>query len=145
DIAERISSTGGPLIDITITTGDYVLSGDFPGSSPSRKGQIIVCTPERLEVMIRNPACADWFSSIRTVVVDEVHLLGDYKRGPCLEMLMTQVLAMSKGPRVVALSGTIGGVERIAEWFGSFGRRVEICKSDYRAPILDRTVVAVED
>ncbi len=73
-IASLIKEQGGPKIKISITTGDYQLTKDFLGSPP-KFGEIIVCTPERLDVILRNPDNQSWAKTVDSFVIDEFHFL----------------------------------------------------------------------
>ena len=100
----------------SISTGDYRLEGELPGGAPPKEGEIIVATPERLDAILRNPANAEWISSIGAIVVDEAHLLSDPRRGPTLELLVASMLSMPAPPRIALLSATIGEPEHLREW-----------------------------
>ena len=75
---------------------------------------LIVTTSEKLDSLIRHHA--PWLSGIKTVVVDEIHLLNDTERGPTLEILLTILKQQLKNAQLIALSATIGNAEELAEW-----------------------------
>ena len=89
--------------------------GDKDSSDPHLADyDIIICTAEKLDSLIRHHA--HWISSIKTVVVDEIHLLNDPGRGPTLEILITILKQLLKNAQIIALSATIGNPEELAEW-----------------------------
>lgn len=145
EIATRIKTEGGPEIKISITTGDYRLTEDFLGSPPPESGEIVICTPERLEVMLRNPENQDWARAVGTYVLDEFHLLGDRTRGKAMELLVTRILAFCPWSCILSLSATIGGIDQISTWLTHSGRSLELIQSDYRFPRLDQAVIQVVD
>ena len=144
-IAAEIKRQGGPTIKIAITTGDYQLTDDFLGSPPPRKGEIVICTPERLEVILRNPKHHPWACAVSTYVLDEFHLLGDEQRGATFEALVARLMGLGTTSSLVALSATIGGIEHIERWFAQNGRAIERVTSAYRYPRLERRVVLTAD
>ena len=144
-LAEVLVAKGGPKVDIKVSTGDYLLTEDFMCDPPPDSGDIIICTPERLEIMLRNPDVSPWINSISCVIIDELHLLGDRTRGAAIELLLTRLLCQHKGPAIVGLSATFGGVKRIGDWMKSFGRTVHLLESDYRYPALKRRVIQTSD
>ena len=75
---------------------------------------LIVTTSEKLDSLIRHHA--PWLASIKTVVVDEIHLLNDAQRGPTLEILITILKKILKNVQIIGLSATIGNAEELAEW-----------------------------
>ena len=62
---------------------------------------------------------APWVSNIKTVIVDEIHLLNDQERGPTLEILLTILKKLLKNVQIIGLSATIGNAEELAEWLNA--------------------------
>ena len=135
----------GKPIQISITTGDYQLTEDFLGSPPPDAGEIVICTPERLEVMLRNAENHDWARAVSTYVIDEFHLLGEGERGGRVECLITRLFTACPWSSVIGLSATIGGIAHIRKWFEENGRTLKEVVSEYRFPRLFRKVVLTED
>ena len=77
----------------------------------------IVCTAEKLDSLLRHRA--PWISAVKTMIVDEVHLLNDVERGPTLEILITMLKQLLPDLQIVALSATIGNPEELAAWLGA--------------------------
>ena len=78
---------------------------------------LIVTTSEKLDSLIRHNAA--WLKSVKTIVVDEIHLLNDPERGPTLEILLTILKQLLKNTQIIGLSATIGNAEELAEWLGA--------------------------
>lgn len=106
---------GAPRTKIVLTTGDITLDRSHFTDLPE-KAQITLTTPERLDAILRNPATNLWLSNQRLIVVDEVHLLDDSRRGPHLEALLTRLKLLPHKPELRLLSATIGNAEALAEW-----------------------------
>jgi helicase len=77
----------------------------------------IVCTAEKLDSLTRH--ATPWLRSVKTVIVDEIHLMNDVDRGPTLEILITILKKILKDVQLIALSATIGNPEELAEWLGA--------------------------
>lgn len=143
-IADLITKNNGPKIKVNVSTGDYNLSGDFMGSPP-KDGEILICTPERLEIILRNPEHADWARQVDSYVLDEFHLLGEMGRGATMEALVTRLLTITPESSLIALSATIGGLDNIVNWFSLNQMPVRVIESQYRYPELNRDIISVED
>jgi helicase len=144
-LAARIATHGGPPIEVVVSTGDYQRTNDLFGSPPPAQGQIFICTPERLEVILRNPDNHAWARQIDTYFIDEFHLLGEKGRGATLEVLLTRLLVLCPDSSVVGLSATIGGIASITAWLATARSDVRHCEQTYRFPMLRRNVVSVKD
>ncbi len=145
NLAVRIVAHGGPSIEVVVSTGDYQITNDFVGSPPPAQGQIFICTPERLEVLLRNPDNHAWARQIDTYFIDEFHLLGDRNRGATVEILLTRLLVLCPESSLVGLSATIGGITGITDWLATSRPEVRHCEETYRFPLLHRSVVSLED
>jgi helicase len=144
-LCQEIIECNGPEIKLSITTGDYQLTRDFLGSPPPENGELVICTPERLEIMLRSNKNLFWARAVSTFLFDEFHLLGDGKRGAALEILLTRILVSCPWSRIVGLSATIGGLEAIKKWMEKAGTPVQILDDQWRYPPLHRRIVATED
>ncbi len=99
--------------------------GDLDSSDPWLKDyDIIIVTSEKMDSLIRHGA--NWIRDVGTVVIDEIHLIGETERGPTLELLITELREICKA-QFIGLSATINNAEEIAKWLNA-----ELVKSDYR-------------
>ncbi|MEM1765692.1 MAG: DEAD/DEAH box helicase, partial [Zestosphaera sp.] len=72
-------------VRVGITTGDY----DNPGEELKRYDWI-VATYERMDSVFRlKPS---WLNEVKTIVIDELHMVGDEDRGPIVELLAVRSL-----------------------------------------------------
>jgi len=60
----------------------------------------------------------EWLDQVKTVVIDEIHLLNDHSRGPTLEIILTILQNLIK-PQIIGLSATIGNPQELADWLNS--------------------------
>jgi ATP-dependent DNA helicase HFM1/MER3 len=105
------------------------LTGDSAGMREVAASQIILTTPEKFDAVSR-----DWrdnlylLGSVRLVLIDEAHFLGEDPRGSALEALICRLkimkshkVIMDKGLpasklRILAASATLPNVEDIGRW-----------------------------
>ncbi len=74
---------------------------------------LLILTTEKLDSLLRHRV--QWLAEIKTVIIDEIHLLNDQSRGPTLEIIITLLKQLIK-PQIIALSATIGNPEELAQW-----------------------------
>ena len=111
----------------------------------SRKQQVLrnpsgllLITPESLEALFitRGPAIAKLFSSLRYVVIDELHVFMGTERGRQLQSLLNRVeLILRRHIPRIGLSATLGDMQLAAEYMrpgGSAGVHAIISKEDGR-------------
>ena len=71
-----------PKIKVAISSGDIDSADSF-----LEKYDLIITTSEKFDSLIRHKA--RWLKDVKTVIIDEIHLLNDPGRGPALEVLIT--------------------------------------------------------
>ncbi len=98
-----------PNLKIALTSGDV----DSADSYLSRY-DVIITTSEKLDSLIRHRT--PWLTSVKTLVLDEIHLLNDASRGPTLEVLITLMRSFLPKLQVIGLSATIGNPHELADW-----------------------------
>jgi helicase len=123
DLVERLSPSLGRKTSVRLSTGEFRLSEEFLSDPPPEEGEILIVTPERLDLLIRNPGNDNFIASIGSIVADEAHLLADERRGRTLEGLITGLLLLAEEqqrmpPRITLLSATLPDPPRIASWLG---------------------------
>lgn len=107
---EEFKFWGNYGVKVGISTGDYDESGESLG-----KYDILVTTYEKLDSILRHRPT--WLSNIRTLVIDELHNVGDADRGPIVELICARTSLL--GAQIVGLSATIGNPETIARWLNA--------------------------
>ncbi|KAL1138953.1 hypothetical protein AAG570_009015 [Ranatra chinensis] len=94
------------------------LTGDHQLSREQIQGtQIIVCTPEKWDIITRKGGEKSFTQFVRLVIIDEIHLLHD-ERGPVLEALVARTIrnieSMQEDVRIVGLSATLPNYHDVA-------------------------------
>ncbi|MEM5832866.1 MAG: DEAD/DEAH box helicase [Candidatus Aenigmatarchaeota archaeon] len=105
---------------VAISVGDYDSADDF-----LIYYDIIITTYEKLDSLIRHEA--NWISQVGLIIIDEIHLLNDFHRGPTLEFLIMKIKKIIPNIKIIGLSATIKNVEEIANWLN-----INFYKTDFR-------------
>ena len=117
-----------PKIKVAISSGDIDSADSF-----LERYDLIITTSEKFDSLIRHKA--RWLKDVKTVIIDEIHLLNDPGRGPALEVLITILRSLIKNLQLIALSATIGNPKDLAKWLSA-----ELVIDDWRPVRLDKGV-----
>ena len=125
-------------------TGDHQLSKEQITAS-----QIVVCTPEKWDIITRKGGERTYTQLVRLMIFDEIHLLHD-DRGPVLESLVARTIrnteTSQKNVRLVGLSATLPNYKDVATFL-----RVDLAKglfffdNSYRPVPLEQTYVGITE
>ncbi|MFH1106049.1 MAG: DEAD/DEAH box helicase [Candidatus Aenigmatarchaeota archaeon] len=85
---------------------------------------VIICTSEKMDSLLRHGA--PWIENVGLIIADEIHAIGEFNRGPTLEILLTKLRKISRA-QIMALSATIRNCRDIADWLDA-----KLVKSSYR-------------
>ncbi|CDR88582.1 related to HFM1-DNA/RNA helicase [Sporisorium scitamineum] len=111
DWSTRFGSVG---CGVTELTGDSV-----HGLDVARKSRLIVTTPEKWDSLTRRwDENSGILSTIRLLLIDEVHILNESQRGARLEVVVTRTRTRGNQVRFVAVSATVPNLEDLAAWIG---------------------------
>ncbi|HEX7081090.1 MAG TPA: DEAD/DEAH box helicase [Gammaproteobacteria bacterium] len=99
----------------------WVRTGDTPQSERARMRRtpphILVTTPESLYILLTSESGRRMLSTVRTVIVDEIHALAGNKRGAHLALSLERLAALTPSPPVrIGVSATTKPIARIAEY-----------------------------
>jgi helicase len=117
-----------PTLKIAVSTGDLDEVDGHLGSA-----DVIIVTSEKLDSLLRHRV--EWLSRIKTVIVDEIHLLNDASRGPTLEIVLTILKHLLPKAQIIGLSATIGNKEELAAWLNA-----ELVEDSWRPIKLEKGV-----
>ena len=109
NFSNRLKSYG---LKVSELTGDHQLSREQINET-----QLIVCTPEKWDIVTRKGGERSYTQLVRLIIVDEVHLLHD-DRGPVLEAVIARTIrtieTTQDAVRFVGLSATLPNYEDVA-------------------------------
>lgn len=103
---------------VGLLTGDTNIRGN---------AEIVVMTTEVLRNMMYTDP--DSLANLETVILDEVHYLGDRSRGPVWEEV---ILHLPAHVRIVALSATVSNTEEFGDWLHEVRGDTEVVVSEHR-------------
>ena len=112
------------LPDVEIRTA--VRTGDTPARERQqnlrRPPHILVTTPESLYVLLGSPSGRKMLSTVRTVIVDEIHALAPNKRGSHLALSLERLQALCERPLTrIGLSATQKPIAEVARFLVGAG------------------------
>jgi ATP-dependent DNA helicase HFM1/MER3 len=94
------------------------VTGDTDSYTDLRRVDLLVTTPEKLDVLTRRTHNDDIEKRIRLLMIDEVHLLNE-TRGATLEVVISRLKASQTPTRFIAISATIPNIADICEWLAA--------------------------
>ena len=95
--------------------------------------EILITTPESLNLMLTGSQSRKLFDGVKTVILDEIHALAASKRGTYM-MSAVERLTLSAGEfQRIALSATVRPAETIAAWMAGFALEHPGPDASYRA------------
>ncbi len=120
ELGAQFAQSGAAFPEIRILTR----SGDTP--SEERRAlyrhppEILITTPESLNIMLTSRSGRDIFHGVTTVIVDEIHALAGTKRGTHLITAVERLTLTSGEFQRIALSATVDPVEAVADFIGGY-------------------------
>jgi ATP-dependent helicase Lhr and Lhr-like helicase len=100
-------------------------SGDTPAERKARQRvkppHILLTTPESLFLLLSHADSALLFSTLRRVIVDEVHAFANSKRGDLLALSLARLQKLSPDMQRVGLSATISDPDDYRAWIAPYG------------------------
>ncbi len=109
----------GLPIRVETRTGDT--SSDKKARQRIKPPQLLLTTPESLSLLLSYPDSAALFSTLRTIVIDEVHAFAPSKRGDLLSLCMARLQRLAPEMRRVALSATVADPTLYRGWLSGDG------------------------
>ncbi len=111
-----------------------VAIGELQNETYNYDFDLLIVTSEKLDSLIRHSTKI--LENIGLVIIDEIHLLNDARRGPTLEVLLSIFKAKYPKIRLIGLSATIGNAKEISAWL-----EAELIEDDWRPVELQHHVL----
>ncbi|WP_417682875.1 ligase-associated DNA damage response DEXH box helicase [Roseibium sp.] len=108
DIARNLEA---PVSEMDLPIRIETRTGDTPSHKRQRQKlnppDMLLTTPEQIALLLSDPAAEQLFSSLKTVILDELHALVTSKRGDLLALGLARLHRLAPGLRTIGLSATV--------------------------------------
>jgi len=99
-------------------------SGDTPFEERRhmlrRPPEVLITTPESLNLLLASPRARAILSTIRSLILDEIHAVFDSKRGTYLMTAVERLVLLAGEFQRIALSATINPLDTVAAFVGGY-------------------------
>src|SRR6185369_5472094 len=117
DIARNLET---PIAEMGLPIKVETRTGDTPVSRRQRQRRyppdILLTTPEQLALLLSSDDAPFLFSSLKRIVLDELHALVTSKRGDLLALGLARLWRLAPEMRAIGLSATVAEPESLARF-----------------------------
>ena len=117
DIARNLEA---PIAEMKLPIKVETRTGDTPVSRRQRQRRyppdILLTTPEQLALLLASDDAPYLFSSLKRIVLDELHALVTSKRGDLLSLGLARLWKLAPELRAIGLSATVAEPEQLARF-----------------------------
>lgn len=108
DIARNLDM---PIKEMDLPISVETRTGDTPASRRQRQRyqppDILLTTPEQIALLLSHPSAVELFSSLKAIVLDELHALVTSKRGDLLSLGLARLTTLAPQAVRIGLSATV--------------------------------------
>ncbi|XP_054164003.1 U5 small nuclear ribonucleoprotein 200 kDa helicase-like [Oppia nitens] len=130
-------------IKVSELTGDHQLTREQINET-----QVIVCTPEKWDVITRKGGERTYTQIVKLIIFDEIHLLHD-ERGPVLECLVARMIrsieTTQEEIRLVGLSATLPNYDDVATFLRVEQKGLFYFDNSYRPVSLEQQYIGITE
>ncbi|KAI1312578.1 P-loop containing nucleoside triphosphate hydrolase protein [Xylaria venustula] len=80
---------------------------------------IAVCTFEKANMLINTAVDDCSIADLRTVVLDELHMVDDDHRGYLMELIATKLMSLDHSVQIIGMSATLANIEVLSTWLNA--------------------------
>jgi replicative superfamily II helicase len=128
-VTEKTSELAGKLIgfDIRVADATGALQQDEIEADHLANAQVIICTPEKLDLLIRHEDKT--LERATLFIIDETQMIADDDRGLGLEFVVIKLLLLKPKSRILLLSAMLSNSEEFGRWLS---QEAIVSSSDWR-------------
>ena len=120
ELRDCFEKAGQAMPEIRVLTR----SGDTPFAERRqmlrRPPEILITTPESLNLLLASPQARSILTTVRTLILDEIHAVFDTKRGTYLMTAVERLTLLAGEFQRIALSATVNPLETVADFVGGY-------------------------
>lgn len=114
-----------PIEEMALPIRVETRTGDTPSERKTRQRvkppHILLTTPESLSLLLSHEDSVLLFSTLKRVIIDEVHAFANGKRGDLLSLSLARLQALAPDMQRVALSATVSDPDDYRAWLAPDG------------------------
>lgn len=123
-----------PIAEMGLPIRAESRTGDTPQSRRVRQRErppdFLLTTPESFALLLSYPDAAQFFASLRCVIVDELHALATTKRGHHLALCLARAATLAPQARFLGLSATVADPPALSSYLRLRDQPVEIVEGE---------------
>jgi len=120
ELSREFRSAGCAFPEIGVMTRSGDTAQDERRRMLRKPPEILITTPESLNILLTSKKGRGLFTGIATVILDEIHALAGTKRGTHLITAVDRLVPLTGEFQRIALSATVKPLGRIAEFIGGY-------------------------
>ncbi len=119
-----------PIAEMGLRIRVEARTGDTPASRRQRQRRdppdILLTTPEQLALLLGGPDARPLFSTLRRVVLDELHAVTQSKRGDLLALDLARLRTLAPQMTAIGLSATVRDADELRRWLAPQGQNAHM-------------------
>ena len=127
DLLKRLKEFGEATgLEVAVRHGDT--SQSERTSQAKRPPDIMITTPETLQILFTGRVLRGHLAHVKFVIVDEIHELAEDERGAQLSVALERLASIAGEFQRIGLSATVGSVGEVSNFLAGVGRTVTTLK-----------------